>query len=268
MIAQNKICASLTAKSTYTLIFPYSKMTDSSNSDIMIETEGLSKYYGDFIAVEDLSFTIKRGEVVAFLGPNGAGKSTTMKMLTGYLAPSSGTARVCGLEVAANRDEVANRIGYLPENGPLYEEMTPLSLLNFFGDARSIPAEKKEHRIEMVIDQCALKTVLNKPIGKLSRGFRQRVGMANVLLHEPDVLIMDEPTAGLDPNQVLEVRKTIKGLGKTILLSTHILQEVPEVADRILLINQGRLIFEGTPEELKSEPSLDSWFNSKTMTAA
>ena len=268
MVAQNKICASLTAKSTYTLIFPHSKMTDSSNSDIMIETEGLSKYYGDFIAVEDLSFTIKRGEVVAFLGPNGAGKSTTMKMLTGYLAPSSGTARVCGLEVAANRDEVANRIGYLPENGPLYEEMTPLSLLNFFGDARSIPAEKKEHRIEMVIDQCALKTVLNKPIGKLSRGFRQRVGMANVLLHEPDVLIMDEPTAGLDPNQVLEVRKTIKGLGKTILLSTHILQEVPEVADRILLINQGRLIFEGTPEELKSEPSLDSWFNSKTMTAA
>lgn len=268
MVAQNKICASLTAKSSYTLIYPYSKMTDSSNSDIMIETEGLSKYYGDFIAVEDLSFTIKRGEVVAFLGPNGAGKSTTMKMLTGYLAPSSGTARVCGLEVAANRDEVANRIGYLPENGPLYEEMTPLSLLNFFGDARSIPAEKKEHRIEMVIDQCALKTVLNKPIGKLSRGFRQRVGMANVLLHEPDVLIMDEPTAGLDPNQVLEVRKTIKGLGKTILLSTHILQEVPEVADRILLINQGRLIFEGTPEELKSEPSLDSWFNSKTMTAA
>ena len=121
---------------------------------------------------------------------------------------------------------------------------------------------------EKVIDQCNIETVLNKPIGKLSRGFRQRVGMANVLLHEPDVLIMDEPTAGLDPNQVLEVRKTIKGLGKTILLSTHILQEVPEMADRILLINHGRLIFEGTPEELKDEPSLDSWFNSKTMTAA
>ena len=243
-------------------------MTEDSHSDIMIETDGLSKYYGDFIAVEDLSFSIKRGEVVAFLGPNGAGKSTTMKMLTGYLAPSAGTAKVCGMEVAESRDEVANRIGYLPENGPLYEEMTPLSLLNFFGDARSIPSDKKEHRIQMVIDQCALKTVLNKPIGKLSRGFRQRVGMANVLLHEPDVLIMDEPTAGLDPNQVLEVRKTIKGLGKTILLSTHILQEVPEMADRILLINHGRLIFEGTPEELKGEPSLDSWFNSKTMTAA
>jgi ABC-2 type transport system ATP-binding protein len=234
----------------------------------MIETEGLSKYYGDFIAVEDLSFSIKRGEVVAFLGPNGAGKSTTMKMLTGYLAPSKGTAKVCGLEVAGNRDEVANRIGYLPENGPLYEEMTPLSLLNFFGDARSIPSSQKASRIEQVIDQCALQTVLNKPIGKLSRGFRQRVGMANVLLHEPDVLIMDEPTAGLDPNQVLEVRKTIKGLGKTILLSTHILQEVPEVADRIILINHGRLIFEGTPDELKSEPSLDSWFNRQTMEAA
>ncbi|HAD21807.1 MAG TPA: multidrug ABC transporter ATP-binding protein [Opitutae bacterium] len=243
-------------------------MTDNSQSDIMIQTEGLSKYYGDFIAVEDLSFSIKRGEVVAFLGPNGAGKSTTMKMLTGYLAPSKGTAKICGLEVAGNRDEVANRIGYLPENGPLYEEMTPMSLLNFFGDARSIPASTKESRIEKVIDQCALQTVLNKPIGKLSRGFRQRVGMANVLLHEPDVLIMDEPTAGLDPNQVLEVRKTIKGLGKTILLSTHILQEVPEVADRIILINHGRLIFEGTPEELKSEPSLDSWFNRQTMEAA
>ena len=256
------------ANSPKPFIPPNTKMTDNKHSDIMIETEGLSKYYGDFIAVEDLTFSIKRGEVVAFLGPNGAGKSTTMKMLTGYLAPSTGTAKICGLEVADNRDEIANRIGYLPENGPLYEEMTPSSLLNFFADARSIGASQKESRIEKVIDQCALQTVLNKPIGKLSRGFRQRVGMANVLLHEPDVLIMDEPTAGLDPNQVLEVRKTIKGLGKTILLSTHILQEVPEVADRIILINHGRLIFEGTPEELKSEPSLDSWFNRQTMEAA
>jgi len=242
-------------------------MTENSSSEIMIETQGLSKYYGEFIAVEDLSFSIKEGEVVAFLGPNGAGKSTTMKMLTGYLAPSAGSARICGMEVAGNRDAVANRIGYLPENGPLYEEMTPLTLLNFFGDARSLDADYKSKRISEVTEQCALETVLNKPIGKLSRGFRQRVGMANVLLHEPDVLIMDEPTAGLDPNQVLEVRKTIKGLGKTILLSTHILQEVPEVADRIILINNGRLIFEGTPEELKGESSLDSWFNKQTLAA-
>jgi len=226
-------------------------MSEEENTDIMIEADGLSKYYGDFIAVEDLNFKIRKGEVVAFLGPNGAGKSTTMKMLTGYLAPSSGVAKVCGMEVANNRELVANRIGYLPENGPLYEEMTPITLLNFFGDARSMDESTKKDRIAEVIEQCALQTVLNKPIGKLSRGFRQRVGMANVLLHEPDVLIMDEPTAGLDPNQVLEVRKTIKGLGKTILLSTHILQEVPEVADRILLINNGRLIFEGTPDEVK-----------------
>lgn len=243
-------------------------MTDNSSSEIMIETEGLSKYYGKFVAVENLSFSIKKGEVVAFLGPNGAGKSTTMKMLTGYLAPSAGTAKVCGMEVADNRDAVANRIGYLPENGPLYEEMTPLGLLHFFGDARGMSASIKNERIEKVVEQCALKTVLNKAIGKLSRGFRQRVGMANVLLHEPDVLIMDEPTAGLDPNQVLEVRKTIKGLGKTILLSTHILQEVPQVADRIILINQGRLIFEGSPEELRGESSLDGWFNRQTMDAA
>jgi len=243
-------------------------MTDIPSSEVMIETRNLSKYYGKFVAVEDLSFSIRKGEVVAFLGPNGAGKSTTMKMLTGFLAPSKGSAKICGMEVAGNRDAVANRIGYLPENGPLYEEMTPMSLLNFFGDARGMEEGLKRKRIDRVVEQCALQTVLSKPIGKLSRGFRQRVGMANVLLHEPDVLIMDEPTAGLDPNQVLEVRKTIKGLGKTILLSTHILQEVPEVADRIILINQGRLIFEGTPEELKSESSLDSWFNRQTMEAA
>jgi ABC-2 type transport system ATP-binding protein len=239
-------------------------MTDITDNKVMIETSGLSKYYGSFIAVENLSFQVRKGEIVAFLGPNGAGKSTTMKMLTGYLAPSAGTAKICGMEVAKNRDQVANQIGYLPENGPLYEEMTPLALLNFFGDARSMDSKKKSQWIDQVIDQCALQTVLNKPIGKLSRGFRQRVGMANVLLHEPEVLIMDEPTAGLDPNQVLEVRKTIKGLGKTILLSTHILQEVPQVADRIVLINQGRLIFEGTPDELNDEPSLDTWFNRQT----
>ena len=237
------------------------------NSIPMIEAEGLCKYYGDFIAVEDLNFTINEGEVVAFLGPNGAGKSTTMKMLTGFLAPSAGMSRICGLEVSGNRAEVANRIGYLPENGPLYEEMTPIGLLNFFGDARGMEMNLKASRIEKVIDQCALQSVISKPISKLSRGFRQRVGMANVLLHEPDVLIMDEPTAGLDPNQVLEVRKTIKGLGKTILLSTHILQEVREVADRILLINQGRLVFSGTPEDLKDEPSLDDWFNRETKAA-
>ena len=153
-------------------------MIDITDNEVMIETSGLSKYYGSFIAVENLSFQVRKGEIVAFLGPNGAGKSTTMKMLTGYLAPSAGTAKICGMEVAKNRDQVANQIGYLPENGPLYEEMTPLALLNFFGDARSMDSQKKSQRIDHVIDQCALQTVLNKPIGKLSRGFRQRVDRA------------------------------------------------------------------------------------------
>ena len=165
---------SLIATSSFKTHIPL--MTDNSSSEIMIETEGLSKYYGKFVAVENLSFSIRKGEVVAFLGPNGAGKSTTMKMLTGYLAPSAGTAKVCGMEVAANRDAVANRIGYLPENGPLYEEMTPLGLLHFFGDARGMSASLKNERIEKVVEQCALQTVLNKAIGKLSRGFRQLWG--------------------------------------------------------------------------------------------
>ena len=230
----------------------------------MIEAIGLSKYYDKFKAVEDLNFKVRECEIVAFLGPNGAGKSTTMKMLTSYLAPSAGEAWICGENVLENRIASANRIGYLPENGPLYDEMTPLALLDFFGNARSMDADRLERRIDNVISQCSLETVMNKPIGKLSRGYRQRVGMANVLLHEPDVLIMDEPTAGLDPNQILEVRSTIKKLGKTVLLSTHILQEVREMADRILLINEGRMIFEGKPEDLSEESSLDSWFRKQT----
>ena len=235
-------------------------------NSIMLEAIGLSKYYGKFKAVEDLNFTVREGETVAFLGPNGAGKSTTMKMLTGYLAPTAGEAWICGENVLENRLAVANRIGYLPENGPLYDDMTPLALLDFFGNVRRMDAQRLKSRIDAVIDQCSLGTVMNKPIGKLSRGYRQRVGMANVLLHEPDVLIMDEPTAGLDPNQILEVRRTIKGLGKTVLLSTHILQEVREMADRILLIHEGRLIFQGRPEDLRDEASLDAWFRDQTAT--
>lgn len=233
----------------------------------MIEAIGLCKYYGRFKAVEDLNFSIRKGEVVAFLGPNGAGKSTTMKLLTGYLAPSAGTAKICGEDVAQSRLAVAHRVGYLPENGPLYLEMTPLALLKFFADARGLSADKRSARIDYVVATCALGEVMQKPIGKLSRGYRQRVGMANALLHDPDVLIMDEPTAGLDPNQIIEVRKMVRSLGKTILLSTHILQEVREMADRVLLINEGRQIFDGTSASLKSEASLDAWFNQNTLSA-
>lgn len=221
----------------------------------MIEAEGLTKYFGDFAAIKDVTFQVRQGEVVAFLGPNGAGKSTTMKLLTGYWAPSSGAARIAGHDMASDRIAGSRRLGYLPENGPLYPDMTPRSLLGFFADARGLSGEAKRKRIAEVVELCALGSVIGKPIGKLSRGYRQRVGMAQVLLHEPDVLILDEPTAGLDPNQIHDVRETIRRLGqnKTILLSTHILQEVAAMCSRALFINEGRLVYDGPIDELSRE---------------
>ena len=233
----------------------------------MIEAQGLSKYFGSFAAIENVNFRVNQGEVVAFLGPNGAGKSTTMKLLTGYLAPSSGLAYIGGHNMTTDRLAGSARLGYLPENGPLYPDMSPRALLDFFADARGLSGGRKRQRIEEVIDLCALSAVVGKPIGKLSRGYRQRVGMAHVLLHEPDVLIMDEPTAGLDPNQIHEVRETIRKLGKskTILLSTHILQEVHAMAGRVLFIDEGRLIYDGTVAELtKDGKSLDDQFRKLT----
>jgi len=229
----------------------------------MIEAIGLSKYFGDFAAIQDVSFQIHQGEVVAFLGPNGAGKSTTMKLLTGYLAPSSGKARVAGHDMAGDRVAGSTRLGYLPENGPLYPDMTPRSLLQFFARARGLSPTRARERIDAVVELCALGSVIGKPINKLSRGYRQRVGMAQVLLHEPDVLILDEPTAGLDPNQIHDVRETIRKLGqnKTILLSTHILQEVEAMASRVLFINEGRLVYDGSIKELTGDQKpLDEHF--------
>jgi ABC-2 type transport system ATP-binding protein len=234
-----------------------------STGEAMIEADGLSKYYGDFIAISDVSFRVPRGEIVAFLGPNGAGKSTTMKILTGYLAPTAGTARIAGHDMSTDRLAGAERLGYLPENGPLYPDMSPRSLLEFFADARGLTGARRAERIEAVVKQCELGSVIGKAIGKLSKGYRQRVGMAQVLLHEPDVLILDEPTSGLDPNQIREVRETIRRLGqsKTILLSTHILQEVEAMADRVILIAEGRLRFDGTPADLRRDGlSLDERF--------
>ncbi len=233
----------------------------------MIEAQGLTKYYGDFAAIDNVSFSIEQGAVAAFLGPNGAGKSTSMKLLTGYLAATKGTAKIAGHDMASDRIAGALRLGYLPENGPLYPDMTPRSLLKFFGEARGIPAIKLKERMAKVVELCSLKTVYGKPIGKLSKGFRQRVGMAQALLHEPDVLILDEPTAGLDPNQIHDVRQTLKQIGKekTILLSTHILQEVEAVASRVLFINEGRLVFDGSVGDLKkSGADLDAKFRELT----
>ena len=229
----------------------------------MIEADGLSKFYGVFAAAREVTFSIKQGEVAAFLGPNGAGKSTTMKLLTGYLSPSEGEARIAGYDVATHRIAAAERLGYLPENGPLYADMTPRSLLEFFGELRGMSPREFHERFEAVVHICNLETVLGKPIAKLSKGFRQRVGMAQALLHDPEVLVLDEPTAGLDPNQIREVRKMIRELGesKTILLSTHILQEVEAMCNRVVFINEGRLVFDGSPAELSAEqPNLDERF--------
>jgi len=237
----------------------------------MIEAEGLTKYFGDFTAIKDVSFQVHQGEVVAFLGPNGAGKSTTMKLLTGYLAPSAGVARIAGHDMAHDRLAGSAKLGYLPENGPLYLDMTPRSLLEFFAEVRGLNGQRKRQRLEAVIELCSLSSVIGKPIGKLSRGFRQRVGMAQVLLHEPDVLILDEPTAGLDPNQIHEVRETIRKLGesKTILLSTHILQEVSAMASRALFINEGQLIYDGSVQELTQDGKpLEEHFRELTAVGA
>jgi ABC-2 type transport system ATP-binding protein len=233
----------------------------------MIEAEGLSRYYGSFAAIDQVTFSVPRGEVVAFLGPNGAGKSTTMKLLTGYLSPSAGKARIAGHDMATDRIEGAKRLGYLPENGPLYPDMSPRALLEFFADARGLTSARKRGRIDDVIELCSLGEVIGKPIAKLSKGYRQRVGLAQALLHEPDVLILDEPTAGLDPNQIHEVRDIIRRLGKqkTILLSTHIMQEVQAVATRVLFITEGRLVYNGPVASLvDGQHDLDAKFRELT----
>jgi ABC-2 type transport system ATP-binding protein len=237
----------------------------------MIEAIGLSKYFGQFLATQDVSFAVPKGQVAAFLGPNGAGKSTTMRLLTGYLAPTAGEARIAGFNVATDRIAASRLIGYLPENGPLYNEMTPMSLLNYLGRARGLSGGHFEQRLDFVREKCSLGEVWHKPIGKLSRGFRQRVGMAQAILHDPDVLILDEPTSGLDPNQVHEVRQLIRSLGavKTILLSTHILQEVQAVCSRVILINEGRVVFDGSVEEMGGDQrDMDKRFRDLTAHAS
>ena len=246
------------SESTSTAVAPASDSAASSSGESgtpMIEAIGLSKYYGIFAATRDVSFTVNKGEVVAFLGPNGAGKSTTMKMLTGYLSPSTGVARIAGHDMSHDRLAGSKNLGYLPETGPLYPEMTPYSLLDFFAEARGMNKKTKRNQIEKAVDLCALSSVIYKPINKLSKGYRQRVGMAQALIHEPEVLILDEPTSGLDPNQIRGVRQTMTRLGqeKTILLSTHILQEVTAMASRVVMINEGRKVYDGPIEDMDPE---------------
>ena len=241
---------------------------DAAGPAAMIEARGLSKFYGPFAAVRDVTFAVPRGQVCAFLGPNGAGKSTTMRMLTGFLAPSAGEASIAGHDVAADRLAAAAALGYLPENGPLYQEMSPAAFLGYVGTARGMSSAALKDRREYVKTACSLGPVWGKPIAKLSRGYRQRVGMAQALLHDPEVLILDEPTGGLDPNQVAGVRDLIAGLRaerKTLLISTHILREVRAVCDRVLLIAAGRLVFDGPAAELAgSEEEMEAKFRELT----
>lgn len=216
----------------------------------MIEVENLTKTYGDFVAIEDVNFHVPRGEVLGFLGPNGAGKTTTMRILTGYMPPTSGRATVAGFDVFHQSLEARRRIGYLPETVPLYNEMTVAGYLDFVAQLRGV--DNRRERIARVMDQVDITDRADDLIGKLSKGYRQRVGLAQALVHDPEVIILDEPTIGLDPKQIIEVRELIRGLSgeRTVILSTHILPEVSQLCERVLIINKGRIVAEDTPERL------------------
>ncbi len=218
----------------------------------MIYSEALSRHYGNTLAVRDLSFHVKRGEVMGLLGPNGAGKSTTMKMLSCYLPPSSGTATVGGISLDDDSVSIRRKIGYLPENAPSYNDMYVASYLQFTGDMHGIPSATLNDRIIEIGRICGLTSVSHRRISELSKGFKQRVGLAAAMLHDPECLILDEPTTGLDPNQILEIRQLIRDLGekKTVLLSSHVLSEVEAVCDRVMIIDNGKLLEIGTTSEL------------------
>lgn len=218
----------------------------------MIEAENLTKYYGPVKAIEDVSFTVEKGEIVGFLGPNGAGKSTTLRILTGFMPATSGRAMVAGYDVFKNSLEVRKRIGYLPEIISMYPEMRVKSYLDFVASVKGLRGREKTRRIGEVIERCRIREVARKPISALSRGYKQRVGMAQALLNDPEVLFFDEPTAGMDPAQVVEIRQLIKELAgaRTLLISTHILPEANMLCQRVMIINRGRIVAVGTPHEL------------------
>ncbi len=220
----------------------------------MIEVKNLTKYYGTTVGIENLSFQVDKGEVLGFLGPNGAGKTTTMKILTCYLPPTSGTAMVFGYDIIENPLEVRKRIGYLPEKNPLYTDMVVKEYLEFVGSLKGIPASKIRNRVSMAVEQCGLTDVYKRTIGKLSKGYQQRVGIAQAIISDPELLILDEPTIGLDPKQIIEIRELIKNLGKerTVILSSHILPEVSQVCNRIIVVNQGKLVAVDTPDNLRN----------------
>ena len=222
-----------------------------------IVVNNLTKKFGSQRAVDNISFEVKTGEILGFLGPNGAGKTTTMKILTCYMAPSDGDAKINNLSILESQDEIKKKIGYLPENNPLYFDMPVLDYLKFVADLQGVPKDKIQNRIAEMVYVCGLNVEKHKKIGELSKGFRQRVGLAQAMIHDPEILILDEPTTGLDPNQIVEIRKLIKELGKqkTVILSTHILPEVEATCDRILIINNGKIVADGTSDMLRKRAS-------------
>lgn len=221
----------------------------------MISIKELRRSFGPIVAVDGVSFDVRKGEVLGFLGPNGAGKSTVMRMLACYLRPDSGTATVCGYDILKNPLEVRKSIGYLAENVPAYNEMTVGGLLNFVCDARQIPGNERKKALDRVVPMCAIESVYHQAIDTLSKGYRRRVGLAQALIHDPQVLILDEPTDGLDPNQKHEVRQLISKMAKEkcIIVSTHILEEVEAVCSRTIIIAKGKIIVDSTPEQLRQK---------------
>lgn len=217
-----------------------------------IEVEKLTKAYGSHQALRGITFQVERGQVLGFLGPNGAGKTTTMRILTGSMGPTSGTARIEGFDVVTDSLEVRRRLGYLPESAPLYLDMTAREYLGFIADVRGIEPSRRAAAIDGAARDCDIRDVLGRPIGQLSKGYRQRVGLAQALLHAPEILILDEPTSGLDPNQIVEIREVIRRIGreKTVVLSSHILSEVQATCDRVLIVHQGQIAADGTAAEL------------------
>jgi ABC-2 type transport system ATP-binding protein len=226
----------------------------------MIQVENLSKRYGATIGVTNLDFRVEKGEVLGFLGPNGAGKTTTMKMLTCYLPPTSGTAKVCGFDILDQSMEVRKRVGYLPERNPLYVDMTVNEYLHFVASVKGVRSSARRGEVDRAIERCGLHQVPRRTIGKLSKGYQQRVGIAQATLNDPEILILDEPTLGLDPKQIIEIRQLIKDLGgeKTVILSSHILPEVSQVCNRVIIINRGELVAADTPENLRSRLTTSS----------
>jgi len=226
----------------------------------MIEVQSLTKQFGTKRAVDALTFTVKKGEVLGFLGPNGAGKSTTMRMITGFIPPTSGEARVCGISIIDNPSQAKTKIGYLPESAPLYNDMTVSGFLKFCAAIRGLKGAAKSDAVERAIETCFLTSVASQSIDTLSKGYRHRTCLAQALLHDPEVLILDEPTDGLDPNQKYEVRQLIKRLGQTkaILFSTHILEEVEASCTRALIVDQGKIVADGTPAELLAQSETGS----------